>query len=67
MIKVGEEVNQLELFFTRVAEQYSNEVEYQVNLLNKLLEPLIIVILGLIVGIVLVAMYLPLFKLGQNF
>jgi type IV pilus assembly protein PilC len=67
MIKVGEEVNQLELFFTRVAEQYSNEVEYQVNLLNKLLEPLIIVILGLIVGIILVAMYLPLFKLGQNF
>jgi type IV pilus assembly protein PilC len=67
MIKVGEEVNQLELFFTRIAEQYSNEVEYQANLLNKLLEPLIIVILGLVVGIVLIAMYLPLFKLGQGF
>ncbi len=67
MIKVGEEVNQLELFFTRIATQYSNEVEYQANMLNKLLEPLIIVILGLIVGIVLIAMYLPLFKLGQGF
>jgi type IV pilus assembly protein PilC len=67
MIKVGEEVNQLELFFSRVATQYSNEVEHQVNLLNKLLEPLIIVILGLIVGVVLIAMYLPLFKLGQGF
>jgi type IV pilus assembly protein PilC len=67
MIKVGEEVNQLELFFARITEQYSNEVEYQANLLNKLLEPLIIVILGLVVGIVLIAMYLPLFKLGQGF
>lgn len=67
MIKVGEEVNQLELFFTRIATQYSNEVEYQANMLNKLLEPLIIVILGLVVGIVLIAMYLPLFKLGQGF
>jgi type IV pilus assembly protein PilC len=67
MIKVGEEVNQLELFFTRIATQYSNEVEYQANMLNKLLEPLIIVVLGLIVGVVLIAMYLPLFKLGQGF
>lgn len=67
MIKVGEEVNQLELFFTRIATQYSNEVEHQANMLNKLLEPLIIVILGLIVGVVLIAMYLPLFKLGQGF
>jgi type IV pilus assembly protein PilC len=67
MIKVGEEVNQLELFFTRIAEQYSGEVEYQAGMLNKLLEPLIIVILGLVVGIVLIAMYLPLFRLGQGF
>lgn len=67
MVKVGEEVNQMELFFTRIAEQYSAEVEYQASLLNKLLEPLIIVILGLVVGIVLIAMYLPLFQLGQGF
>ncbi|WP_205511071.1 type II secretion system F family protein [Longitalea arenae] len=67
MIKVGEEVNQLELFFARIATQYSNEVEYQANMLNKLLEPLIIVVLGLIVAVVLIAMYLPLFKLGQGF
>jgi hypothetical protein len=43
------------------------EVEYQASTLNKLLEPLIIVILGLIVGVVLIAMYLPLFKLGYGF
>lgn len=67
MIKVGEEVNQLELFFGRLAEQYNNEVEYQTSLLSKLVEPLIIIILGLVVGIILIAMYLPLFKLGQSF
>jgi type IV pilus assembly protein PilC len=67
MIKVGEEVNQLELFFGRLAEQYNNEVEHQTSLLSKLVEPFIIIILGLVVGIILIAMYLPLFKLGQSF
>jgi type IV pilus assembly protein PilC len=67
VIKVAEEVNQLELFFSRLAEQYSNEVEHQTNVLSKVLEPLIIVVLGLVVGVILIAMYLPLFKLGQTF
>jgi type IV pilus assembly protein PilC len=67
LIKVGEEVNQLDVFFNRIAEQYSNEVEHQTNQLSKFIEPFIIVVLGLIVGIILIAMYLPLFKLGQNF
>lgn len=67
IIKVAEEVNQLELFLARLAEQYANEVEYQTGMLSKFLEPIIIVVLGLVVGIILIAMYLPLFKLGQGF
>jgi type IV pilus assembly protein PilC len=67
LIKVGEEVNQLELFFTKIADQYTNEVEYQTSILSKFVEPLIIVVLGLVVGVILIAMYLPLFKLGQSF
>jgi len=67
IVKVGEEVNQLELFFERLAQQYSNEVEYQTAILSKFLEPLIIVVLGLVVGVILIAMYLPLFKMGQTF
>lgn len=67
MIKVGEEVNQLELFFTRISEQFNNEVEHQTTMLSKFLEPLIIIVLGLVVGVILIAMYLPLFKLGQGF
>lgn len=67
VVKVAEEVNQLELFFGRLAEQYADEVEYQTGVLSKFLEPVIIVLLGLVVGVILIAMYLPLFKLGQNF
>jgi type IV pilus assembly protein PilC len=67
LIKVGEEVNQMELFFNRIAEQYANEVEYQTGMLGKFIEPMIIVILGLVVGVILIAMYLPMFQLGQSF
>lgn len=67
LVKVGEEVNELETFFSRLADQYSNEIEYQASMLSKIIEPMIIVVLGLVVGVILVAMYLPLFKLGQQF
>jgi len=67
MIKVGEEVNQLHVFFDQLAEQYSNEIEHQTTMLSKFLEPFIIILLGCIVGVILIAMYLPLFKLGQQF
>jgi len=65
MIRVGEEVNQLDTFFSKVSLQYAAEVEYQTNILSKFMEPLIIVVLGVVVGVILIAMYLPLFKLGQ--
>ncbi len=67
LVKVGEEVNQMELFFKRIAEQYANEVEYQTGMLSKFIEPVIIVVLGLVVGVILIAMYLPMFQMGQNF
>lgn len=67
LIKVGEEVNQLEQFFDKIAVQYTEEVEYQTTILSSLIEPIIIIFLGLIVGIILVSMYLPLFKLGNSF
>lgn len=65
LIKVGEEVNQLELFFKTLYERYSEELDYQTTQLSKFIEPLIIVILGLVVGVVLVAMYLPMFTMGS--
>lgn len=66
LVKVGEEVNQLELFFKTLYERYSEELDYQTTQLSKFVEPLIIIILGLVVGVVLVAMYLPMFNMGST-
>ncbi|SEK54950.1 type II secretion system F family protein [Parapedobacter koreensis] len=67
LVKVGEEVNQLADFFGKVADQYNDEVEYQSATIAALLEPLIIVFLGLFVGLILIAMYLPMFQMGDTF
>ena len=67
MIKIAEEVNKLEYFFGQLADQYTEEVEYQTNAISSLLEPLIIIFLGLAVGIILIAMYLPMFQMGSSF
>ncbi len=67
LVKVGEEVNQLADFFDKVAEQYNEDVEHQSATIASLLEPLIIVFLGLFVGLILIAMYLPMFQMGDSF
>ena len=67
LIKVGEETNQLDYFFARISEQYIEEVEYKTSTLSSMMEPLIIVFLGLVVGVILVSMYLPLFQMSNSF
>lgn len=67
LIKAGEEVNKLDFFFNRLYRQYTDETEHQSAVLGNLLEPFIIIFLGILVGVILIAMYLPLFQLGQNF
>jgi len=67
LIKVGEEVNQLTDFFGKVAAQYSDDIEHQSAMISSLLEPFIIIFLGIFVGIILIAMYLPLFQMGGSF
>ena len=64
LIKVGEEVNQLETIFESLSEQLSNDIEYKTGVLSSFLEPLLIVFLASIVGVILVAMYLPMFQLS---
>ncbi|SMD08476.1 type II secretion system F family protein [Pedobacter africanus] len=67
LIKVGEEINKLDYFFESIAGQYVDEIEHQTNTLSKLIEPLIIIFLGLVVGFILVAMYLPMFEMSNSF
>jgi type IV pilus assembly protein PilC len=64
LIRVGEEANQLGKVFEKLAQQYQKEIEYQTQVISKVLEPLLILLVASIVGLVLVAMYMPLFSLG---
>jgi type IV pilus assembly protein PilC len=66
LIKVAEEVNQLDSMFEKLAKQYSDEVEHQTSILGSLIEPVMIIFLGLLVTIILIAMYLPLFQMSTT-
>lgn len=61
MIKVGESTGNLDNMLVKVADVFEDEVEELVQNLTKLIEPLILVVLGGIIGFVLIAMYLPIF------
>jgi type IV pilus assembly protein PilC len=62
MIGVGEETGALETMLTKVADFYEEQVEAAVKALTSILEPVMIVIVGGIVGFIVIAMYLPMFK-----
>ncbi|SNR80535.1 type IV pilus assembly protein PilC [Maribacter sedimenticola] len=65
LVKVAEETNQTEYIFERLSQQYAIEVQQKSKLLSTLMEPLIIIVIGIFVGVILVAMYLPMFKLSN--
>lgn len=65
LVRVGEQVNKTEDFFRKIADQYNEEVEHQTSILGNLLEPILLIFLGGVIGVILVAMYLPLFKLSS--
>ncbi|MDC8771602.1 type II secretion system F family protein [Roseateles albus] len=65
MAAIGEESGSLDHMLAKSAEFFEDEVDEAVNALASLMEPFIIVILGTIIGGIVVAMYLPIFKLGQ--
>ncbi len=65
MTQIGEESGSLDGMLSKVADFYEREVDDAVAALSSLLEPIIIVFLGVVIGGLVVAMYLPIFKLGQ--
>ena len=65
MIAVGEESGSLDSMSAKVADFYEEEVDNAVDNLSSLLEPMIMAILGVLVGGLVVAMYLPIFKMGS--
>ncbi len=66
MISIGEETGELDAMLMKVADFYEDEVEQAVKALTSVLEPLMIVVLGGMVGTILLAMYLPMFAVFDN-
>jgi type IV pilus assembly protein PilC len=65
MTGIGEESGSLDSMLSKVADYYEREVDETVDALSSLIEPMIMVVLGVIIGGIVVAIYLPIFKLGQ--
>ena len=65
MVAIGEEAGSLDAMLSKVADFYEEEVDNAVDGLSSLMEPMIMAFLGVIIGGLVVAMYLPIFKMGQ--
>ena len=65
MIKVGEQTGELEKMLTKIADFYEDQVDAAVSGLTSLIEPLIIAFLGIVIGGIVIAMFLPVFKLTE--
>lgn len=65
MTQIGEESGSLDAMLSKVADYYEREVDEAVEAISSLMEPLIMVVLGVLIGGMVIAMYLPIFKMGQ--
>jgi type IV pilus assembly protein PilC len=65
LVKVAEETNQTQFMFERLNGQYNARVQQRSKVLSTVMEPIIILFVGLFVGFILIAMYLPMFKLSS--
>jgi type IV pilus assembly protein PilC len=66
MIGVGEETGALETMMSKVADFYEEQVDAAVKALTSILEPVMIVVVGAIVGFIVISMYLPMFKVYDS-
>ncbi len=66
MVSVGEETGTLDDMMQKISKYYEDEVDDAVKNLTSMIEPLIIVVLGGVIGFLVVSMYLPIFKIGQT-
>ncbi|MDM7322844.1 MAG: type II secretion system F family protein [Gammaproteobacteria bacterium] len=65
MVGIGEETGELDKMLSKVADIYEEEVDNMVDAMSSLMEPMIMAFLGVVVGGLVIAMYLPIFKLGS--
>lgn len=65
MLEVAEETNSLEGMFDNLSNQYNQEIDHQTKMVGVVIEPIIIVVIGVIVGFIMIAMYAPMFDLSK--
>jgi type IV pilus assembly protein PilC len=65
MINVGEETGALDVMLAKVADFYEEEVDAAVEGITTIIEPILIVFLGVTLGFIVVAMFMPMFELGN--
>ena len=64
MIAVGEKTGELEKMLTKIADFYENEVDAAITALTSLIEPMVIAVLGVVIGGIVIALFLPIFKIS---
>jgi type IV pilus assembly protein PilC len=65
MVRIGEETGELEQMLSKIADFYEDEVDSAIQSLTSIIEPLMMIGVGFMVGIIIISMYLPMFKLMQ--
>jgi type IV pilus assembly protein PilC len=65
MVKIGEETGELEKMLSKIADFYEDEVDSAIQSLTSIIEPIMMIGVGMMVGIIIIAMYLPMFKMMQ--
>ena len=63
MVKIGEETGELEKMLGKIADFYEDEVDAAIQSLTSIIEPLMMIGVGLMVGVIIIAMYMPMFKM----
>jgi protein transport protein hofC homolog len=65
MLQIGEKSGKLVLMLRHIADNYQEKLNHQIDLLSQLLEPLMMLIIGSLIGIIMMGMYLPIFNMGS--
>ena len=65
MLKIGEQSGKLALMLEHIADNNQEKLNHQIDLLSQMLEPLMMVIIGSLIGIIMMGMYLPIFNMGS--
>lgn len=65
MIDIGEQSGNLAKMCEHISEMYQQKLDYQIDILSQLLEPMLMLLMGIIVGTIIVGLYLPIFDMGS--